>query len=246
MFLKPLSDVSYDDIERLKQNQTEESDILDYKECMIDVKAIIKHVCAFANTRGGYLIFGIKESGDGGHPVEIKGVNSNLINKERIENLILSHVTPRLTVGIKTVQIPESEKSILIIKIPDSFARPHYDIHEKRFYKRFNFKSETMTEQEIADLYKRRFSSHVQIDQYVEKILSDKRSNTIIENIVIIPSNIEHRLLDTFDFEKFQWMDNIQLEKHNGGFGRSIVPYRPIPCSYGLTHMKQLDNRDYA
>ena len=242
MFLRPFSDISYEDIERLKENQEAESDIIDYKQDFPkDDESLIKHVCAFANTRGGYLIFGVKAAGDGGCPTDICGIETKCINKEKIENKILTHVTPRLFVRIKTIQIPNTTKSILVIQIPDSYTRPHYSKNHK-FYKRFHLKSEIMTEQEIADMYKNRYSNQDQVNQYVENILVDESSSEIIGNIVIIPSNIMHRLIDTFNEEKIYWIDGIRLTQYSGDHGQSIVPCKPFPSSYGLVDKGRSNN----
>ena len=90
---------------------------------MIDDQKLVKHVCAFANTRGGHIIFGIKESGKGGCPVEVEGLDMSELNKERLEQIILSNVVPRLDVKIKLLPKPNTEKSILLIQIPDSHQK---------------------------------------------------------------------------------------------------------------------------
>ena len=240
MLAKSILDVSYEDIKQLMVAKVEESDILDYKEELGSGESILKHVCAFANTYGGDLVFGIKESGDGGHPVEIIGMNIDDIQKERIENIILANITPRLDVKIKQIPIPDKEKSILVIRIPDSHTRPHC-VKDKGYYKRFNFKSEPMTEREIADLYKKRFSNYEYVNQYIENLLVGYDSSAIIANIVVIPINIEHRLVNTFDYEKFRWIEDIKLKSYRWDYQTSIVPCFPTPFSHGLYDMKSLD-----
>jgi predicted HTH transcriptional regulator len=77
LFKKPLSEVEFPDIHKLKDAKIEESEILDYKEQMISDDKLVKHVTAFSNTSGGDLIFGIKESGSGGYPVDILGIEDS-------------------------------------------------------------------------------------------------------------------------------------------------------------------------
>ena len=55
IFNKHLSDINYVDIESLKTNKIEESEILDYKEELIDENNLLKEIAAFANSRGGFL-----------------------------------------------------------------------------------------------------------------------------------------------------------------------------------------------
>ena len=166
MLEKNISDIVYEDIVELKENKIRESNVLDYKVIIPDDNSLVKNVCAFANTRGGHIIVGVQESGDGGYPVSINGIPSKT-GQERIEHVIRSRVEPRLNVGIKSVNIPETDMVVLVIHVPDSYTRPHHANH--KFYKRFNFKSEPMTEQEIADAYKNRFSNTESLEKYVEK-----------------------------------------------------------------------------
>ena len=216
MFGKNLDDVTYDDIVKLQEEKVDESDILDYKEDFQKEDEIIKHVCAFANTRGGYLVFGVKESKDGGHPTKITGVDDNKIHKEKIENLMLSNIAPRMDIKIKAIAVHSKKTSILLVQIPDSYNKPHYNQKNNKFYKRYNFQSNEMTEQEIADSYRRRFSSYDRVEQYVHRLLENEKKYPCIEYIVVIPSNIEYRLIDTFDHTKYEWLRNIQL-KHSWG-----------------------------
>ncbi len=132
MFGKDISNVSYDDIKSLLDSKIPESDILDYKSKMMDDQKLVKHVCAFANTRGGDIVFGIKESGHGGHPIEINGLDAFNFNKERLEQIILSNIVPRLDVKIKSIPIPDSQKVVLVIQVPPSYLKPHQSNYSKK------------------------------------------------------------------------------------------------------------------
>jgi len=183
MIRKNISNILYADIEFLLENKIDESDVLDYKIEMVKDQDLVKQVCAFANTRGGHIIFGVKESGKGGYPIEIKGLDKSDLNKERLEQILLSHIVPRLDVKIKSIEIPDSEKSILLIQVPDSYQKPHQSNLSKKFYKRFQFESAEMTESEISDRYRSRFSNYKQVNQYIKEVLMDTKENTIYNSM---------------------------------------------------------------
>jgi predicted HTH transcriptional regulator len=96
VFMKRIADISIDDIKALKHNSIPESDVLDYKTDLVDDDQLVKHVSAFANSQGGLILFGIEETGRGGVPKDIPGVDTSRINKERIEQILLSNVSPRV------------------------------------------------------------------------------------------------------------------------------------------------------
>jgi len=118
LFKKPLPEVEISDIQNLKDAKIEESAILDYKEQMISDDKLVKHVTTFSNTCGGDLIFGIKESGRGGYPINIPGIEDN-VNKERLEQIIISNIRPRIGVQFRKIDVPNSDRVILIIRIPE-------------------------------------------------------------------------------------------------------------------------------
>lgn len=231
MIQKNILDISYADIKSLLENKIDESDVLDYKQEMIKDQDLIKHVCAFANTRGGHIIFGIKESGKGGYPIEITGLDMSDFNKERLEQIILSRTVPRLDVKIKSIQLPNSERSVLLVQIPDSYQKPHQSDFSKKFYKRFQFESVEMNEREVSDHYRKRFSNYTQINQYIQDVLMETKKDTITVNIVTVPCNIEYRLIDTSDYDQIE-----KLQSVNAGFGDVALPNGMLqPFSRGLT-----------
>ena len=232
MIRKNISDITYADIKFLLDYKIDENDVLDYKEEMIDDQKLVKHVCAFANTRGGHIIFGVKESGKGGCPVEVEGLDMSELNKERLEQIILSNVVPRLDVKIKLLPKPNTEKSILLIQIPDSHQKPHQSNITKKFYKRFQFESAEMTESEVSDRYRNRFSNYEQVNGYIKRILVGAKENAITANIIVIPSNIEHRLIDASDHDQIERLQSMEVSNN---FGNTWLNRGMAPFSHGLT-----------
>lgn len=143
---------SLEDIEGLIKNQIEESLTLEYKEEMGNKSSdIAQDISAFANTSGGIIIYGIKEDKeDGRKPISInwlEGINT----KERLENIILSNIEPRLRdVIINPISKPENSfQAIFVVNIPESPDSPHMANH--RYYRRYNFQSIPMEDYEVKD-----------------------------------------------------------------------------------------------
>ena len=210
LFKKPLSEVEFPDIQKLKDDKMEESAILDYKEQMISENDIIKHVTAFSNTSGGDLIFGIKESSRGGYPVDIPGIEDN-VNKERLEQIIISNIRPRIGVQFRKIEVPNSDKIILIIRIPEGQNRPYYDMRSNKYYKRYNYEAISMDEFEIESLYQKRFFGASKLAKYVEEIILfhryrqlDDLPERIDGHIIITPLRIDDRIIDTSNEEQIR------------------------------------------
>ena len=210
LFKKPLSEVEFSDIQNLKDAKIEESAILDYKEQLISENDIIKHVTAFSNTSGGDLIFGIKERGGGRYPVDIPGIEDN-VNKERLEQIIISNIRPRIGVQFREIDIPNSNRVILIIRISEGQNQPYYDMKSHRYYKRYNYEAIHMDEFEIESLYQKRFFGASKLAKYVEEIIlfhRNMQSNDLPEridgHIIITPLRIDDRIIDTSDEEQIR------------------------------------------
>lgn len=241
LFKKPLSEVEFPDIQKLKDAKIEESEILDYKEEMISENDLIKHVTAFSNTNGGDLVFGIKESGRGGYPVDIPGIENN-INVERLEQIILSNVRPRIGVQFSSkIQKPDSDRIILIIRIPEGQNRPYYDMKSQKYYKRYNFEAIPMDEFEIESLYQKRFFGASKLAKYVDEMmlfhrtkLPDEQLKRIEGHIVITPLRIEDRIIDTSNKKQIETTfdpNKIRLEPNTRGL---YLPGFAKPSRYGI------------
>jgi len=109
----------------------------------------VRDITAFANTRGGDIVYGMREDRDKGIPQELCGIA--LANadqwKQRLENLIRDGTTPR----IYGMQIGDpiavgNDRCAVVIRIPHSFNAPHMVVSggDFRFYYRTNAGKEIM------------------------------------------------------------------------------------------------------
>ena len=248
LFKKPLSEVEFPDIQKLKDAKIEESIILDYKEQMISDDKLVKHVTAFSNTCGGDLIFGIKESGSGGYPVDISGIEDS-VNLERLEQIIISNIRPRIGVQFRKIDVPNSDRIILIIRIPEGQNRPYYDMRLHKYYKRYNYEAIPMDEFEIESLYQKRFFGASKLAKYVDEILLFKRSKLPEErperidgHIIITPLRIDDRIIDTSNREQIEIIFNpneIRLEPQRHGLYLHGIAK---PSRYGIEWSDQYHN----
>lgn len=150
-----------DDLKLLIKNEVQENIHLDYKDSRaIDRKKrheIAKDVSAFANSDGGVLIYGIKEENH--LPVTLdEGVDHIKYSREWLEEVITSNISPLID-DLTIVQIPLSpDHSSFVIKVPKSYRAPHQEQSSKRYYKRYNFKSQPMEDYEINDVRNRTYT----------------------------------------------------------------------------------------
>lgn len=136
-------------------NSCPESLTLDYKRSQAldmsdkSIRELSKDVSAFANTIGGTLLYGFHESQQLATSFD-DGVDSRLVTRERIENILLSNIQPRL-LSLRVRSIPVSSlgegRTIFIVHVEES-----HTIHQAKdlkYYRRFDTKVEPMFDHEI-------------------------------------------------------------------------------------------------
>ena len=144
-------------------NKTQESAFIEFKASpslnLSDAKVKIelsKDVASFANSGGGIIYYGIKELDNIADSID-QGVDLNEISKERIEQVIISNIQPRIN-DIKIIPISLDISSpgnfAIAIVIPESYTA--HQSGDKKYYKRFNFLATAMEDYEIRDVMNRR------------------------------------------------------------------------------------------
>jgi len=122
-------------IDALITEETPESRTLEYKSCLStsgteDKKELLADVSSFANSAGGYLLYGIEEKRDGtgkstGIPSHVSGVKNADGEKQRLESILRTGVDPRIP-GITIGQIGGFQSgSVIVLSIPKSWMAPH-------------------------------------------------------------------------------------------------------------------------
>lgn len=150
--------VSRSDLERYINLGIQESLHLDFKDSRALTKdrrdELVKDISAFANADGGVLIFGIREREHIPESLD-DGVPNNSIDREWIDQIAQAHITPPVA-GLTIIQVPASEtSSYFVISVPKSFRGPH-QASDRKYYKRYNFRSSPMDHYELEDVIGRR------------------------------------------------------------------------------------------
>lgn len=117
-------------LEGLK-NTASESATLDFKRDLpkgneADRREFLKDLCAFANTQGGDLVFGVAE--ENGVVVDVPGIETSDpgSDQERLEQIACSDgIEPRLP-GPEFYRVELSNgRSVFVVRVPQSWMAPH-------------------------------------------------------------------------------------------------------------------------
>ncbi|HEY9773598.1 MAG TPA: ATP-binding protein [Planktothrix sp.] len=142
LFGKPITEISFEDIENFCAEKHPENVRLDYKEAFSsgsDSAQMAKLACAFANAYGGLVLLGVKEEKqkDGrGIPTAIPGVAEDLKPGERIKQICLDNITPPLIPEVESVPIPDSASVVVVVRVGESDQTPHFMRETGRVYVR--------------------------------------------------------------------------------------------------------------
>jgi hypothetical protein len=161
--MRPVADWEESDLDELHRGEIMESLSLEYKDSRVlenkvyQQGELFKDVSAFANSAGGILIFGMRESGH--LPIGTDdGVDPSKIKREWLENILMANIEPKIE-GLYVKPILLRSKGTgnvaYVLEIPQAKSRGPHQGPEHKYYKRYNFKAEAMEDYEVRDLMRR-------------------------------------------------------------------------------------------
>jgi hypothetical protein len=150
------------DLQRLVDDKVGESLQLEFKQCGAlsknpEGKAESgKDVSAMANAAGGIIIYGIVEKNQVADSIDV-GLDPNVHTREWLEQVIDSHVQPRIEgLRILVVPLPSRQNNVAyVVEVPQAVGRAPHQASDHRYYKRANFLNQMMEDYEIRDVLRR-------------------------------------------------------------------------------------------
>jgi hypothetical protein len=136
-------------IRQLIDDEFRENRTLDFKE-RLDLtdagkRALAEDVCAFANTVGGDLVFGLREAGGIATevvPVAVPDLDAELL---RLTNFLRDATEPRVTTMLLHHAVPLAEGGcVVVLRVAPSPNAPHRAIRNGQFYLRNSVGKEPM------------------------------------------------------------------------------------------------------
>ena len=137
--------MTFDDIQQIILQG--ESRTLELKKTTGELKDAMHTACAFLNTSGGWLIFGVA-------PKSLKIVGQDVTDNTQQEiALALSNLEPRIEIPVFYIDVPETKGKKLIVMHFEGFAwgREPFTYHGCPYYK-----VESTTKEMPRDMYKER------------------------------------------------------------------------------------------
>ncbi|MBS3084870.1 ATP-binding protein [Candidatus Pacearchaeota archaeon] len=205
-----------EDLNELIKNQIEESTNLEYKDprALIDKKEIAKDISAMANSNGGIIIYGLCQEGKNPTPSKIEWLE-NPQQKERIEQILQSSVTPKVDVKIRPIPNKDyPSKFVLIVEVPKSDKVPHQDHSDKDrriYWRRNGYTTREMEYYEIEDAFFTRKKAFLEVS-LIPRDLQHTSYDIVVSNKgKIIAEKIHIQLLVPKEFKiNEEW---IELER---------------------------------
>jgi hypothetical protein len=147
-------------VRRLTRTGCGENDRFDFKRVLDPVDGpdkseftigLRRSACSFANSRGGFLVFGVSETGRGED--RIVGIPFSRDNGSRLQEKLRT-IEPSIVPLIKEPQIDVGNgRALLVAEIPRGTRGPYWDPAERRFVKRGQGTTANMTHDEIRMAY---------------------------------------------------------------------------------------------
>ncbi len=247
IFTKNFEEISFSDIESLVENKTRESQVLEYKE-KYNNNQTDKLISAFANTHGGFIIYGVKSNSDNNEPTEIVKLENNNL-EDTIDNVCYDSIEPYISCQSKYLENDDKTKRVFIVNVPESDLTPHAIDNNSTVYIKVNAQKrpiEKATLEQQEWLKGRRIKSEMFRDKLIKnvefhssKICDTFQHKEFLLETSIVPQYPKKPLLNYVDLYSFAYK---QISSFNEKFNTIISTYRPFQYNNGLCSVVENDN----
>ena len=189
-------------------------------------------VCAFANSNGGYLIFGIGEKD--GIPHEICGIEIESKDKFELDiKNLLNQIKPRLpNIALNCISLENGKVVVALFVRHDSFA-PYIHLengNNYRIYKRTTNSNMTMSYSEIRNMFSQSIVLEKEIEQFRNERINFFRSQAEEPNSKCAQFMLLHIIPETF-LDKNYDQPLFVLERKGQQFRTVFQSFECYDCS---------------
>ncbi|WP_046469473.1 AlbA family DNA-binding domain-containing protein [Allosalinactinospora lopnorensis] len=176
-----IAEATYEHVCSLVDNSVVESFDLDYKAQLYgtgdsEKRELAGDIAAMANTVGGLIILGINED-DQARASAAPGVPVSDAEVTRIYQTAASRLSPLPGLDVRVVPDPASggDHGVILIAVPPSPARPHAVLvnNALRYPRRHGTTTVYLSEPEVAEAYRERFTSVAERADRLERYESE-------------------------------------------------------------------------
>jgi Schlafen, AlbA_2 len=163
IFTTPISQLTFADLEELRQEGAVENTRLEFKREVPDKDETLKKLSSFANTFGGFMVVGAKADSKDGRLLDLSGVDPQNGYKQKVVQWCFDGASPPLIVEVSD-PIPvtgQSSKVCYVVAIAESDTAPHFVNGRKGVWVRTDefsarFEAQFADEIELRYLFDRR------------------------------------------------------------------------------------------
>ncbi|HVQ44163.1 MAG TPA: ATP-binding protein [Candidatus Saccharimonadia bacterium] len=142
LFGKKMEDLEFQDVVDFCDKQYKEGIFLDYKQDLSGKKSLVKTICSFANTVGGWLIIGVEDESDKPKP-PYNGIEYNPQIASAIPNMIVDSVWPYIRPIVQVCGPNADNKAFIAVYVPESDEAPHWTADKSHLYVRRSDRSDS-------------------------------------------------------------------------------------------------------
>jgi hypothetical protein len=211
-FGKLLDELAIDDLTRLRD--VCEGWYVEYKRIAMSPAAIAKSISALANTRGGWLFYGVDApSGSVGVAIGFPGISTTDVpaTLQRIRDSVAAHLSTVPFFEVKPLDGPSvalslsSGQTIIAIHVPQG-VRPPYVHTSGVIYVRVADKSDPVKETDrnrLANLFERAQRAETRLERLFTRRSLDSGDRPIAQIFVLVDPYDEHRWRHRLQFRDF-------------------------------------------